>query len=218
MMATDISDKLLRIGCDKGFINDYSEQNAENLSFQNEQFGFVLCKESYHHFPRPHIALHEMLRVSEHGVFLIEPLDSAIKPKLLNKFIPLIRCLLGKPPNSENHRFETVGNYIFSVSERELEKVQLGMHRRFIAYMYFNDYYEDGFPFVMLNSTDKTDIKKIRKAKRFIKIRDILARFGLIRPGLLATILFKYDPNPLLLQSLKKAGWKIKELPRNPYI
>ena len=28
VMATDISDKLLRIGCGKGFINDYSEQNA----------------------------------------------------------------------------------------------------------------------------------------------------------------------------------------------
>ena len=85
VMCTDISDKLLKIGNKKGFIKDYSAQNAESLTFDNDQFDFTLCKESYHHFPRPHIALHEMLRVSKLGVILIEPMDTMFKPKILNK-------------------------------------------------------------------------------------------------------------------------------------
>ena len=141
VMCTDISDTLLKTGREKGFIKDYSAQNAENITFENEQFDFALCKEAYHHFPRPHIALHEMLRVSKLGVILIEPNDAIIQPKILDKIFPIIKRLLGKSPNKEAHSFETIGNYVFSISERELEKFQLGMHRRHIAFMYANDYY-----------------------------------------------------------------------------
>ena len=218
VMCTDLSDKLLKVGHDRGFIKQYSAQNAENLSFENEQFDFVLCKESYHHFPRPHIALHEMLRVSKMGVVLIEPIDSEIRPSLFNRFLPLVKKILGKASNNGGHGFEPVGNYVFSISERELEKVQLGMHRRHIAYMYINDYYETGFEFIQLDTDHKPERRKIRKAKALIKIRDILSKYGLVTPVLLAAILFKDDPDPSLLQSLKKAGWIIKELPRNPYI
>ncbi len=179
---------------------------------------FLCVKEAYHHFPRPHIALHEMLRVSKLGVILIEPLDPTFKPKLLNRFMPLIKRLFGKSSNKEGHYFEPVGNYVFSVSERELEKVQLGMHRRHIAYTYFNDYYKQGYEFINLDSTDKSDVKAIRTAKRMIKIRDVLTRYGLVNPGILCAILFKGDPNSLLVESLKKSGWLLKELPRNPYI
>ena len=39
--ATDISDKLLKIGHDKGFIKDFSQQNAENLNFEN--LSIIVC-------------------------------------------------------------------------------------------------------------------------------------------------------------------------------
>ena len=177
-----------------------------------------MCKEAYHHFPRPHIALHEMLRVSRLGVILIEPLDPIYKPKLLDRFMPLIKRLLGKSSNKDGHSFEPVGNYVFSVSERELEKVQLGMHRRHIAYKYLNDYYKEGYEFINLDSTKQSDVKAVRTAKRLIKIRDVLTDFGLVNPGILCAILFKSDPDPLLTESLKRSGWLLKELPRNPYI
>lgn len=218
VMATDISDKLLKIGNEKGFIKDYSAQNAEKLSFESDQFDFALCKEAYHHFPRPHIALHEMLRVSKLGVVLCEPLDPFIKPKLLNRFIPLIKRLIGRASSNEGHSFETVGNYVFSVSERELEKVQLGMHRRHLAYKYLNDYYQPGYEFISLDSNKKSDIRAIRTSRRLIKIRDILSNFKLISAGSLIAILFKSEPDPRLLQSLKKSGWLLKKLPHNPYI
>jgi len=218
VMCTDISDRLLKIGNDKGFIKDYSAQNAENLTFTNDQFDFTLCKEAYHHFPRPQIALHEMLRVSKLGVILMEPLDAKIEAKLLNKLLPIIKRLLGRSPNKDGHSFEEVGNYVFSVSERELEKVQLGMHRRYIAYKYVSDYYEPGFEFVQLDSQNKSDIRKIRKTKFLINSRNVLSRFNLISPGLLCAILFKEEPNSSLVKSLKNSGWQVKTLPHNPYL
>ena len=84
--------------------------------------------------------------------------------------------------------------------------------------MHINDYYEPGFEFIQLDTVDKSELKKIWKAKTLIKIRDLLCKYGLVTPGLLAAILFKGDPDPSLLKSLKKSGCIIKELPRNPYI
>jgi ubiquinone/menaquinone biosynthesis C-methylase UbiE len=218
VVCTDISDKLLKIGNEAGFIEDYAAENAEFLSFKEGEFDFVFCKEAYHHFPRPHIALHEMLRVCNVGVILIEPNDSRIDHRILNRLLPLIKILLGKKGNGSMHNFEPVGNYVFAVSKRELEKIQLGMHRRFIAYHFINDYYESGFEFISLNSSNSVDKRKIFKTKLLISMRDILTRLGLITPGLLVSILFKSEPDKALLKALTSSGWAIKELPHNPYL
>lgn len=218
VFCSDISDKLLKIGNQTGFIKEFAAENAESLSFSEAQFDFVFCKESYHHFPRPYIALHEMLRVSKIGVVLIEPRDYKIGVKLVNFILSKLKKLLGKKVNSEGHDFETVGNYVYLVSERELEKVQLGMHRRFIAYNYINDHYEAGFEFIQLDTSVNLHKFKIFKAKTLILIKNILMRLGLYSPGMLASVLFKDKPDEELLILLKKNGWKIKELPQNPYI
>ena len=222
VMCTDISDKLLRIGNENGFINQYSEENAENMSFENERFDFVLCKEAYHHFPRPHIALHEMFRVAKLGIILIEPCDIKISTPFFDKLFPFIkkirRKILNREYDNSGHAFEPVGNYVFSVSERELEKVQLGMHRRHLAFHSINDYYESGFEFLRLDTFEQSERKKINKAKRSIKRRDRLVKYGLKSPDLLASILFKSNPDPLILKFLDEAGWRVKELPNNPYI
>ena len=130
----------------------------------------------------------------------------------------MVKKLLGKSISNDGHQFETVGNYVFSISERELEKVQLGMHRRHLAYMYVNDYYEPGFEFINLDTPKKADIIKIRKAKLFIKLRDLLYKFNLMSPALLCAILFKKAPRSELVDSLKSSGWWVKKLPRNPYL
>jgi len=76
VLPTDISEVLLLESKKNGKIANYSVENAEKLSFADNQFDYVFCKESYHHFPRPYIALYEMLRVAKKGIFLIEPNDS----------------------------------------------------------------------------------------------------------------------------------------------
>ena len=55
VLATDISDYLLKEGKEKGLIPEFKKENAEKLSFMDEEFDYVLCKEAYHHFPRPMI-------------------------------------------------------------------------------------------------------------------------------------------------------------------
>jgi len=81
-LATDISGTLLEEARTKGLIQEYRVENAEALSFHDRSFDFVLCKESYHHFPRPMCALHEMLRVASRAVLLIEANDQACPEKV----------------------------------------------------------------------------------------------------------------------------------------
>lgn len=75
VLATDISDVLLKKAKKEGYVEKYKKENAECLTFKDNSFDFVLCKESYHHFPRPIVALYEMIRVAKKAVILIEPND-----------------------------------------------------------------------------------------------------------------------------------------------
>ena len=93
VMASDISDTLLIEAKRDGFITDYRTENAEKMTFPDGHFDFVLCKEAYHHFPRPAIALYEMLRVAKKGVILIEPLDKNILYGQENFFVKCMRSL-----------------------------------------------------------------------------------------------------------------------------
>lgn len=61
--ASDLSDVLLKIGSKTGFINEYSRQNAECLSFVDNAFDYLLVKEALNHCPRPWMALYEAFRV-----------------------------------------------------------------------------------------------------------------------------------------------------------
>ena len=101
VLATSINNTLLKKSKEEGFITEYKVENAESLSFDDNSFDFVFCKESYHHFPRPMIAFYEMLRVAGTAVIIIEPNDvnlhlikastTLVKPKnkvqLLKDFI-----------------------------------------------------------------------------------------------------------------------------------
>lgn len=215
--CTDISDTLLKVAKEKGIIKDFSEQNAESTTFKDNQFDFVLCKEAYHHFPRPQIALHEMLRVSKIGIILIEPRDMEIDRAPFYILIKLAKWLLGKSRKSK-HRFETVGNYVFTVSEKELEKCQLAMHRRFVAFSGINDVYKEGGEYININSKIKSERRIINRLKRSVSFLNILCKLGIYKSNLLFSILFKSDPSPELLKVLERNGWKVSVLPKNPYL
>src|SRR5262249_19841688 len=79
VFPTDISEHLLKISKERGHIDQYGVENAERLTLADRTYDYVLCKESFHHFPRPYVALYEMLRVAVRAVFLIEPNDSSIE-------------------------------------------------------------------------------------------------------------------------------------------
>lgn len=214
VLCTDLDDYLIKYSAEKKEINKYKKENAENLSFSDNEFDFVLCKESYHHFPRPMLALTEMFRVAKIGVILIEPRDYYIdRPlfNLANKFINLF-----KHKNGE-HFFEEVGNYVYTISERELEKFVLGMHHNTIAFSGINDHYSriSGDQIENLNLSMRF---KFLRFKTIIAVKNLLNLLNIRKTNLLRAILFKTTINKDLKFIIQKQGFKFKILPKNPYI
>lgn len=215
-LASDISDVLLKESKDSGYISDYKRENAESLSFNDSEFDYVLCKESYHHFPRPMLALYEMLRVARKAVVLIEPNDVHVNDRsiaiLVLKFINLIKTLLGKKHNK--HYFEETGNYSFSISRREIEKVALGLGYNTVAFKGINDAYFSGVEYEKLSENGPLQ----RMVKKQINKKDLLCKLGLFDCGILSAIIVKQEPSKSLLKYLIKEGYEIVCLPVNPYI
>jgi len=215
-LATDISVHLLKDAKDLGYITKYKVENAESLSFQDSAFDYVFCKESYHHFPRPMLALYEMLRVAKSGVLLIEPNDAYIINRysaiLFRNLKNIIKFFLGKEINK--HSFEESGNYMFSISRREIEKVALGLNYKTVAFKGINDAYFSGVEYEKMS--DKGPLQK--KVIRLINIANFLCKLGFLDYGILASIIFKKELSKELLQQLIDEGYEIIQLPDNPYI
>ena len=87
--ASDYSTPLLEIAAKNGEIKEFSRQNAENLTFDDDSFDYVLIKEALHHFPRPWLALYESLRVCRKGVILFEP--NGQEPGFLSNVLRVLR-------------------------------------------------------------------------------------------------------------------------------
>jgi ubiquinone/menaquinone biosynthesis C-methylase UbiE len=214
-LATDISDTLLAEAKRRGIIADYRKENAEALSFADASFDFVLCKESYHHFPRPLLALYEMLRVARRGVLLIEPNDAEIPDSAMTRcsrgLKNIIKGLLGKA--SHGHAFEELGNYVYTVSPRELEKVALGIGLPAVAFAGVNDYYLPGVEFEPAQEASVL----FRRVRARIARYDRLCRLGLNQWGLLGALLLKDNPSEPLRSALERQGYDLAALPANPY-
>ncbi len=207
-VATDIDDYFLKKGKEIGYIDNYSRENAESLSFNDESFDFVLCKETFHHLPRPYIGLYEMLRVSKVGIILIEPYDRFINATTVEK---IGNWMLKKIKGIKHDLYEPSGNYKYSTSKREIEKIALGLNLPYIAINYLNDYYRDGLGIEFKEKDDKV----LNKIKTQILLRDFLWKFRLFPPTFLISIIFKKDINPKFLVD---EGYEIIRLTTNPYL
>ena len=216
--CTDISDKLLKQGASEGFITEFSAQNAEALRFEDNSFDYVYCKEAFHHFPRAFVALYEMFRVARKGVVLTEPRDNDNDPAPLTFVRDIAKRIIRRRTDIATHSFETVGNYVYSVSERELEKFMLGMHYRDIAFTGVNDAYIEGVEFAPLASNDPKDVAIKRKVERSIAIQNMISSLKLRKSRLITAALFKVEPSVALREALKEMGWRVKKLPANPYL
>lgn len=213
--ATDISDKLIKVGSELGYIQAYSAQNAESLDFRDEEFDFVLMKECFHHCPRPWIALHEAFRVCKKGVVLIEPNDP--DPYLL-PIKNILRLLKGKKTKNTDYWFEPVGNFGYTVNRKELEKFLLGMHHTSIAHTWINDFYFAGAEYTPVEGGTIKERFAAIQMKVFIAARDTLCKLRIISPELIACVLFKEPPSRQDQQELRHHGWSVKKLPKNPYL
>jgi len=224
VLASDINESSLREAKQSGFIREYKVENAEHLSFPDKHFDFILCKESYHHFPRPALALYEMLRVARTGIVLIEPNDQSLfEPYRSDLYSAtywmafaikqLLKGKMGRAKSTFPNRYEPAGNYVYTISKREIEKAALGLNLPAVAFKGLNDSYLEGVEHEEIGS----DGKLFQKIKRNIKLLD---KRSANRPeafGLLIAVIFKTDPIPAVLEQLRSSRFDISILERNPY-
>lgn len=240
--ASDISTRYLKLANKNGFINEFSEENAECLSFNDNSFDFVLCKEAFHHFPRPFIALYEMLRVAKDGVVLLEPNDQNIEiyrnraellPTLVN--VPskiqiikdFVKDIFGVkryklqypyPAYHNDYQFglyePDTANYVYTISEREIEKIALALNYDAVAFKYLSFYYEPGVEFEIANDNNPM----------FLKIKEKIAEYnsecdnGKMNYNFLSAIIFKIEPENIIINDLINNGYNYIRLPNNPHV
>lgn len=197
VLASDISDKQLKIAKRDKYISDYKEINAESIKLSNNSFDYVFCKESFHHFPRPILALYEMIRVARRGIVLIEPHD--------------VRALKN---NKYQNDFEAVGNYKYPISLREVEKITYAINMPGFAYKGLDDVYISGGGNLLKNSSNLN----ILKAKFTLLIMEILYKLKIRDRSVICLVVFKTNPKKILLDKLKNDGFRIIINRPNPYI
>lgn len=211
VLPTDIADASLKEAKERGIIGEYRVENAERLSFADRTFDYVFCKEAFHHFPRPFLALYEMLRVAEKGVVLIEPQDQIASP--LRQALYRLRKLLGRQRHFDQHRYEDSGNYVYALSERDIEKACLGVNLPCVAFKGLTDLYVKGGEFEPATFSSR----KFLLMRAVIVLHGLLVKVGLSRHNVLMCCIFKEPPTPGVRGPLAANGWRIVDLPRNPY-
>ena len=214
VLATNLDPTLLQVSLDQGRITDFRIENAERLSFADKTFDYAFCKESYHHFPRPMIALYEMLRVARKGIILVEPNDRINSPGRM--IVAALKRMLGGPAkHMDQSNYEEDGNYVYTISQREIEKVALGLDISQVAFKGLNDYYVVGVEFEPANAAKS---RLYRKMRRMISLRDFLCRIGLDRPLFLMACIFHEPVSAGQRSRMLENGWKISDMPRNPHL
>lgn len=211
VLPTDIADATLRDAKARGIIDNYQVENAERLSFADRSFDYVFCKEAFHHFPRPFLALYEMLRVARKGVVLVEPQDQM--GSLLRQAIYGLRNLTRRQRHFDQHRYEDSGNYIYSISQREIEKACLGVNFPCVAFKGLTDLYVKGGEFEPAAFSSR----KFLLMRSVIFAHGLLAKLGLARHNVLMCCILKEDPSAEVRQRFGENGWRLIDLPRNPY-
>jgi len=217
VMASDISEYGLKAAKEAGFIKEFALINAEAIDFKDNSFDYVFCKEAYHHFPRPYMAVYEMLRVSSKGVVLIEPVDIGIQFPLMVFLKNILERVAPSKVNKvwkNRFSFESVGNYVYKISEREVEKIAMGVGLPMVAFKGINDFYTTKYD--LKSSTGNK--KLFRKVKGRIKLKNFLSRLGLIPYELEACVIFKKQPSPEVVANMNEQGFKVLSLPENPYL
>jgi SAM-dependent methyltransferase len=208
VIATSLTDERLRYAQQKGLVPQYRAENAERISMPDNACDFILCKEAYHHFPRPPIALYEMLRVSRVAVVLIEPLDN---PRLLDGVKRLFKMTVR---GEREQLFESDGNYLYRLNLRELQKLLTAAGGEVLAFKGINDFFHTGLANYPANELNLGAVA----TRVGICIQNIFSKARLLGIGLGCVVVFKGNIRPEVRRAFKTDGFKIIDLPRNPYL
>jgi hypothetical protein len=158
-----------------------------------------------------------MIRVSSTAVILIEPIDIGIQMPyivFLKNFLDRLNVNLINKVWKNRYSFEAVGNYVYKVSEREIEKVALGIGLPYVAFKGMNDYWTEKFDFFQ----PLTNKKLFKKVKWKIRKRNFLCKLGIVPYQIMSCVIFKNPPTEQQIISLKENGYKVIKLAENPYL
>ncbi len=224
-LPTDLCIDVLAEAKAKGLIRGFSQEDALALSFADDSFDFALVKESLHHFPQPYKAIYEMLRVACHGAILIEPryalprapIDLGIKAcmgYLASRLLGLKRLT---PPAATEHpvppgTYEEAGNFVYQFSAYELMQTAMAMGIGHVAYISAHHVYEEGFDQIRGKALARL------KKKKEDWMRDFDQKNGRDVAPLLTFLFLKQPPSNAQRQALITAGFRVHELPQNPYV
>jgi ubiquinone/menaquinone biosynthesis C-methylase UbiE len=137
--GTNDRDSLLAVGFSKVVVSnldtrmirdqflpyDWSFQDAESLTYGDEEFDVVVTHQALHHCLSPHRALLELYRVAKGGILVFEPRDSLIVRlcvKLGYGQVYETEAVDAHGGEFGGVRNSSVPNFIFRWTEREVEK------------------------------------------------------------------------------------------------
>ena len=110
--------------------------------------------------------------------------------------------------------WEIVGNYVFKISEREIEKIAMGIGLPCIAFKGIN---------VLLSV--KQDLNEVPLNEKLLKklyfkifFLNLLSKLRLTPYNTLISIIFKEMPSIEMKRNFKKEGFVFIDLPKNPYL
>ncbi|MFC7421110.1 class I SAM-dependent methyltransferase [Iodobacter arcticus] len=202
VMASDLDDTVLKQTKAAGHIADFCIENAEALSFADDSFDFVLCKEALHHMSRPYAAIYEFFRVARYGIVIIEPQDP----------------WLDFPSRSDasSPHYESVGNYVYQYSSRELEKIAYGLNIRGIATKHMVDVYIPDCEFAFCTEGDRIWEETLAKTAE----ADLAVSQGMVKPNYVQAVFFKNTVAVELfdLLAVQNPGWRFLRTDTNPYL
>ena len=210
--ATNITAEKLLYLKRQGLMDGISVEqlNAENINKPDDSFDIVVCKESYHHFPRPPVAFYELMRVARIAVALIEPVERS-SFRLLD-FVKYLAKVVLRSKSEAALQFEVSGNFLFRLSVPELKKMSTAMQFNCVAIKEINDFYH-----ASTNLRSAHDAVPMTFTRFGIAAQNILCRTRLMTPGLISALVFKAPVDDSTFVRLRKHGYRIYRLPRNPY-
>lgn len=194
VMATDLDATRLELAHARGYFTtaEFSAQNVESLSFADNAFDYVLCKEAFHHFPRPMVGFYEMFRVAKSAVVLIEPQD--VQDRVKNATV-----ITSYHADNYNDNFEPVGNFKYSLSVREMLKVAWSLKLPNVAVRGFNDHFVRDMTWdIFMRRVSELNDMGFRGERQF---------------NLVAVIVFKTAPTAELLSDLSARNFTVFKCP-----
>lgn len=130
-IASDLHAEGITQAATEGKVDEVISADVESLPFNDDAIDIVLAKEAFHHWPRPMLGFYEMVRVAKKAVLLIEPYDVSH-----GSILPMPQ------KGSFVDDYESVGNYKYQISLREIMKAAWSLYYPGVAAVGFNDPYD----------------------------------------------------------------------------